>query len=160
MHCVASAREDLAAAHPGRAMGTTLRAALVAASCCLPHSHRPGRADSRITGQDLPCNTSSLPACRRSQQLWEPADPSQHQVVQDLVLCLQMTHRDPGLPPRGQARREEKLQPTCRGLSSSACPPVGQHTFPGTPELISPLDPQGGPHRESSLAQVDVYVFI
>ena len=56
--------------------------ALVPASCCLPHPHphphphRAGRADSWITGQgeakDLPCTTSSLPAClpacRRSQR--------------------------------------------------------------------------------------------
>ena len=144
--------------------------ALVPASCCLPHPHphRAGRADSWITGQgeakDLPCTTSSPPACRRSRRpvpgaVGARSPLAASQAVQDLVLRLQMSHRAPGCP-QGTAGGEKKPQPTCRGLSSSACPPVGQHTIPATPEPISRLDPQGGPRRESSSALVDTLIYL
>lgn len=49
--------------------------------------------------------------------LWEPAVPlQQREVVPDLVLCLQMSHKAPG-GSQGIARVQKKLQPIYPGFS-------------------------------------------
>lgn len=49
--------------------------------------------------------------------LWEPAVPlQQREVVPDLVLCLQTSHKAPGCS-QGIARVQKKLQPIYPGFS-------------------------------------------
>jgi hypothetical protein len=168
MHRVASAREDLAAARAGRAVDAILGPwSLLHAAFPIPiRTERAGLtpgSQAKVRQRTCPAPPQArLPAGGADGPflvLWERAVPSQRQAVQDLVLRLQMSHRAPGCP-QGTAGGEKKPQPTCRGLSSSACPPVGQHTIPATPEPISRLDPQGGPRRESSSALVDTLIYL